>query len=551
MFRSLRAKLYAIVTLLLGGLILVAASAVSTTRSLIAAAQSLGEVNLATVERIYLINDTLSTQNAIVGRAPSQLDAKKLKEEIDAFKKLTPTLEQSIAQLAPLLTDDDRQAALKALREQLAAFYTGSDKVFQHAQNFMQQDAVTALQSLVFPAQDQIAAAVDKMMKRSLEITATRPGQIIARANWGNKQIGFLSIVAVLAGAIVSVLIVQRFVSKPLRGVVTVLSENADETSRAASTVASASQTMAQGASEQAAALEETTSALEEMASMTRRNAETAQQASALSAETQNAANNGNEAMSRMSNAINEIQRSATETAKIIKVIDEIAFQTNLLALNAAVEAARAGDAGKGFAVVAEEVRNLAMRSAEAAKNTASLIEQSVNSAKHGVGISQEAAKMLGEITAAATKVNSLISEIATASSEQAQGIDQVNRAVSQMDKVTQANAASAEEIASSATELAGFAGQVNGVVARLTTLVSGTRNDTTTQTNEPPSPQNPPAQKTAPPAKTATQPRPTSAPDPQSKTPQHPNQAAALIPLDESEIASKKADFSDFVKAA
>src|SRR6185295_18888337 len=145
--------------------------------------------------------------------------------------------------------------------------------------------------------------------------------------------------------------------------------------------------------------LEETTSALEEMASMTRKNAETAQQAAGLAGETKSAADRGNQAMHKMGTAIAEIQKSATETAKIIKVIDEIAFQTNLLALNAAVEAARAGEAGTGFAVVAEEVRNLAMRSAEAAKNTSAMIEESVSNARNGVALSQDVAKSLGEIT--------------------------------------------------------------------------------------------------------------------------------------------------------
>ncbi|MCW3059022.1 MAG: methyl-accepting chemotaxis sensory transducer [Capsulimonas sp.] len=224
----------------------------------------------------------------------------------------------------------------------------------------------------------------------------------------------------------------------------------------AASQVAASSQSLAQGASEQAASLEETSSALEEMSSMTRKNAESAQQASGLSAEAKAAADKGNAAMGKMSAAINDIQKSATETAKIVKVIDEIAFQTNLLALNAAVEAARAGEAGKGFAVVAEEVRNLAMRSAEAAKNTSAMIEESVQNSRNGVLIATEVGKVLEEITGASGKVNALISEIAAASQEQSQGIGQVNTAVTQMDKVTQSNAAAAEESASASEECAG-----------------------------------------------------------------------------------------------
>ncbi|MGC4030960.1 MAG: methyl-accepting chemotaxis protein [Tepidisphaeraceae bacterium] len=176
--------------------------------------------------------------------------------------------------------------------------------------------------------------------------------------------------------------------------------------------------------------------------------------------------------MAKMSTAIHDIQKSAGETAKIVKVIDEIAFQTNLLALNAAVEAARAGEAGKGFAVVAEEVRNLAMRSAEAAKSTSAMIEQSVQNSRGGVLIAEEVGQVLGEITSTSEKVNALIAEIAQASSEQSKGIGQVNTAVTQMDKVTQSNAAAAEESASASEELAAQAAGMSGVVVELMALV-------------------------------------------------------------------------------
>jgi methyl-accepting chemotaxis protein len=283
---------------------------------------------------------------------------------------------------------------------------------------------------------------------------------------------------AAVLGVTLAIFII-RSTNKVLNRVAGDLGEGSTQVAAASGQVSGSSQSLAQGASEQAAALEETTSALEEMGSMTKKNAETAEQASQLSAETQTAANQGNEAMNKMSAAIQEIEKSAAETAKIIKVIDEIAFQTNLLALNAAVEAARAGEAGKGFAVVAEEVRNLAMRSAEAAKNTASLIEGSVNNAKNGVAINVEVAKTLNNITVAATKVNALVNEIAAASKEQAQGIGQVNTAVAEMDKVTQSNAANAEESAAAAEELSSQAEQMRHVVQDLLALVGGAKTST------------------------------------------------------------------------
>lgn len=248
----------------------------------------------------------------------------------------------------------------------------------------------------------------------------------------------------------------------------------ADQTASAAGQVASASQVLAQGASEQAAALEETSSSLEEMSSMTRKNSDTAQDAAQVAGAAKDATVRGTTAMAKMSSAMQEIEKSATETARILKTIDEIAFQTNLLALNAAVEAARAGEAGKGFAVVAEEVRNLAMRSAEASRTTAGLIEESVGNARSGVSVATEVGKALSDIEAAATKVNTLVAEIAAASREQSTGIEQVNTAVAQMDKVTQSNAASAEESASASVELSSQAESLKEGVAELQRLVNG-----------------------------------------------------------------------------
>ena len=266
-----------------------------------------------------------------------------------------------------------------------------------------------------------------------------------------------------------------------LKTVISVLSEGSEQVAAASNQVSSASQSLAEGSIEQAAGLEETSSSLEEMSSMTKQNANNAQQANTLSGEAKNAADNGSSAMTRMSTAINDIQKSSDETAKIIKVINEIAFQTNLLALNAAVEAARAGEAGKGFAVVAEEVRNLAMRSAEAAKNTSEMIEDSVKSAKNGVDIANEVGKVLEEIVTGIGKTSDLVGEIAAASQEQAQGIDQVNTAVNDMDKVTQQNAANAEESASASEELSAQAEQMNEIVNELVLMVGGSAKSTNT----------------------------------------------------------------------
>jgi len=239
------------------------------------------------------------------------------------------------------------------------------------------------------------------------------------------------------------------------------------QVSSAAHQISAGSQSLAQGANEQASSQEEVSASLEEMASMIRRTAENAQNAKILATEADLRARSGNEAMARMNDAIGRIKDSADQTAKIVKTIDEIAMQTNLLALNAAVEAARAGEAGRGFAVVAEEVRNLASRSAQAARQTAGMIEESVRNAQDGVILSREVGSALDDIAVSSRKVDDLVGDIATASREQSQGIEQVGIAVSQMDKVTQQTAANAEQSASSAEQLSSQAQQLQSMVGR------------------------------------------------------------------------------------
>lgn len=240
-----------------------------------------------------------------------------------------------------------------------------------------------------------------------------------------------------------------------------------EQVSTASAEIASSSQSVAQGASEQASALEETSSALIEMSGATRRNAENAVQANTLADGARQASTEGSAAMLQMTEAMSKIRVSAEGTAAIIRDINEIAFQTNLLALNAAVEAARAGEAGRGFAVVAEEVRNLAMRSKEAAKKTEQLIGESMTLTKQGEEISTRVNSTLGEIVSSVTKVSEIVSHIARASQEQAQGIEQSQKAMSQMDQTTQQAAANSEETSSAAEELAAQSQELTSLVGK------------------------------------------------------------------------------------
>lgn len=247
-----------------------------------------------------------------------------------------------------------------------------------------------------------------------------------------------------------------------------------EQVSSAASQISGGAYSLSQGAGTQASSLEEVSSALQEMAAMTKQNATNATAARGLSDGARTSAERGVGSMKRLADAIDRIKASSDKTAKIVKTIDEIAFQTNLLALNAAVEAARAGDAGKGFAVVAEEVRNLAMRSADAAKNTANLIEESVQNAEGGVAINQEVMQNLVEINEQVKKVSEVMAEIAAASDQQSHGVEQVNVAVEQVNLVTQQTAANAEESAGAAEELASQADEMKGMVHSFSLTATG-----------------------------------------------------------------------------
>ena len=286
-------------------------------------------------------------------------------------------------------------------------------------------------------------------------------------------MIGFGIALAIVVGALFSI-VLSRSITEPINRIITELSSGAKQVASVSNQVAGSSQQLAQGAGEQASNLEETSASLEEMASMTRQNADNAIKTDKLMGETKNMVLDGVNSMKSVSVAIGGIRQSAKEMAKIIKNIDQIAFQTNLLALNAAVEAARAGDAGRGFAVVAEEVRNLARRSAEAARVTSNLIEDAQKNAETGVLATTQLAESLNKIQDSSLKVAALVAEITAASRQQAQGIGQVNVAVNEMDRVVQQNAANAEESASAAEELSSQAQELHALVVELMKLVKG-----------------------------------------------------------------------------
>jgi methyl-accepting chemotaxis protein len=238
-----------------------------------------------------------------------------------------------------------------------------------------------------------------------------------------------------------------------------------DQITSASGEISTGSQTLAEATSEQASSLEEIAASLEEISSLTGNNADNAKSGLRLADLAVHAVDEGNTAMAKMNSAMEAILKSSEETSKIIKTIDEIAFQTNLLALNAAVEAARAGEAGKGFAVVAEEVKNLALRSGEAAKNTNVLIDEASQNSEMGSKIVEQVTKSFAEMKEQFAKVKSIVNEISASSDEQAHGVNQISTGVNEMNRVTQQNAANAEESAAAAEELSSQAAELKSMV--------------------------------------------------------------------------------------
>lgn len=404
------------------------------------------------------------------------IDSKeKMAEYLAKWKDEREHLLSRLADIEKAATLDKDKDNVKVMRTNLDGYEQGFMAVFNNIQGgrIKAPQEGNAAMSNYKAAIQTLEQAVKEFSGESSKKMAQTEDHIRTLAARTKFTAFILMAVSVGLGIVICILVI-RSITRPLANLITGLNDGAQQVSTAAGQVSSASQQLAEGTSEQAASIEETSSALEQMASMTKRNAENADHTNQLMTEASQLVQDADRSMGQLTASIDQISKASEDTFKIIKTIDEIAFQTNLLALNAAVEAARAGEAGAGFAVVADEVRNLAMRAADAAKNTANLIETTIKEIRDGAVIVEKTNSEFCRVSTSVGKMSELVGDIAAASKEQALGIEEINRAVTEMDKVLQENAASAEESASASEELNAQAEQMHLFVRELVAMVGG-----------------------------------------------------------------------------
>jgi methyl-accepting chemotaxis protein len=429
-------------------------------------------------------SDALLRGHARLLKATSMRDIAVRKADLDTAKTHFASALSELKPYEDSITSTVDRENLASLKQLLSAYDTTRTELSQlieagkidEAANFIS----TKIENDWVPLRNQFV----KMQGWNQTEASKAVDYLINQSHSAFRLLEIVTGIGILLSIYLAWLLVTRL-KRVLSRVSETLGDAAEQVASAAAQVSSSSQSLAEGASQQAASVEETSSSLEETSSMTKRNSDNALKANDLARQTRASAEQGANDMQAMSTAMHSIKTSSDEVGKIIKTIDEIAFQTNILALNAAVEAARAGEAGMGFAVVAEEVRNLAQRSAIAAKETSAKIAGAIANTAQGVQISEKVSNALTDIVAKVRQVDDIISEVASASKEQTAGIDQINSAVGQMDKVTQNNAANAEESAAAAEELNAQALTMKEAVNELERLVWGD-NSQTTRRHEP-----------------------------------------------------------------
>jgi len=462
-----------------------------TSGGLVAALMLVGSVSIYSLSDLNKITQLIITDPLPGMATMAATRAATLAVEGEVWRHLTESDASKKAEIERSIESNQRVAG-QALRAYEPTITTADDRAFYDKLKPAWQQFMDGLPGVLALSRSGKAEEARRQYDAEIQTSFSTAKQLLQseidlnRANGEKdaaeaqrtyrKMVWLLGVTLLLCslGGVGTAFLIVRGLNRSLRQAVVELTAGAHQVAAAASQVSSSSQSLAQGSSQQAASLEETSASSEEISSMARKNSENSRGAADIVTESQQKFVATNESLDQMVVAMGEINTQSDKISKIIKVIDEIAFQTNILALNAAVEAARAGEAGMGFAVVADEVRNLAQRCAQAAKDTAGLIEESIFKSNDGKAKVDQVATAIRSITAESAKVKTLVDEVHLGSQEQARGIDQIGKAILQMEQVTQSTAASAEESASAAEELSAQSMTLKEVVERLTALVGG-----------------------------------------------------------------------------
>jgi methyl-accepting chemotaxis protein len=406
-------------------------------------------------------------QNCSTCHAPAPVD-----ENAREIEAAGGVVRQHSGELRGLVSDETARKSLGAIDSGASQWVDYTKEYLRLADSNHFQDAHAVLRDKMFPIQEEVEKAATLLAQREREALSAsnlRNQSEISGARWTVYVVSGFNL---LVGAAVLLLVFRNVAT--LRQAVIGISKGVEEVAAVAAELSASSQSLASGASTQVASLEETSASSEEINSMAKRNSENSRQATSLVSSSQQQFIETNTALHELEMAMGKIDSSSAKISGIIKTIDEIAFQTNILALNAAVEAARSGEAGLGFAVVADEVRNLAQRSAQAARDTAGLIEESIDNSRQGKLKVDRVAAAIRTVGEQAGTIKRLVDEVNVGSVEQARGIEQMAKGLTQIEQVIQKTAANAEQNAAAGQELSAQSKTLEGLTEQLRVMVDG-----------------------------------------------------------------------------
>jgi methyl-accepting chemotaxis protein/methyl-accepting chemotaxis protein-1 (serine sensor receptor) len=470
---SLTKKLLGAFGLMLTLVLILSAGSLLVTRSL---NRDLDRAAKVTARQQYLAGDVATSTSLLTSQERGYVMAAMLADKEHAavcegaFRERAQRLQRALEDLRGLADSAETSGLVQTLTQQASVVNQAHAELSRAMANQQMDAAMTIFSDKVVPRLEEIGRRASELVEQENRELAAAAEESARTASRGLFITLGLAILGLVVGGLLFAIV--RKANYSLRGLARRVAESAERVAEGASQISETSNKLAEGASQQAASLEETSASTEEISSITRKNADHALQVATLVQESDKGAVQVNQSLDGMVEKMKEIDASSNKIARIIKVIDEIAFQTNILALNAAVEAARAGEAGLGFAVVADEVRNLAQRCAQAAKDTAGLIEESIATSHQGNSQLDQVSGAVRSMTENSARVKALVDEVSLGSQEQARGMEHISRAVLQMEQVTQNSAASAKDGASSGSELSSHAATLQELVHEMREMV-------------------------------------------------------------------------------